>query len=381
MKWRLERIGKGDENERVPDGRIQADRLNFFKERGGGMSGISSEIGIAAIRKTGVSGRLLRLISPLVDAALGIRNLRQLYERDGLRGLDRFAFVETFVEKEGIKYSIDEAELSRIPKQGPVIIVANHPMGGLEGIILTWLLRLVRPDYKAFVNVMDSFLEELKEFFIFTNPMAKGSTANYESIHLSRRWLSQGHCLLIFPAGRVGLYRPEKGYVTDEPWDLIALSLGAMTKAVFVPVFVEGECSSLFSFLSWYIYPMKLLFLIWEFLRSFKKTVVFHVGRPIPASSLAAMGKRRANAWLRMRCYLQCPAGEGPIRRKRRRGAEPGRGALHPEVEDYIGRYGLDEAELTELTEALDGDQGEKGAALRRLAADRATGQPSKTRR
>ena len=87
---------------------------------------------------------------------------------------------------------------------------------------------------------MDSFFEELRDFFIFTNPMAKGSAANFEAIRRSREWLAQGHCLLVFPAGRVGLYRPEKGYVTDEPWDGLALSLGLMTGSAFVPVFVEG---------------------------------------------------------------------------------------------------------------------------------------------
>jgi putative hemolysin len=326
------------------------------------VSGARTEISVAAIWKKGASGRLLRLLAPALDRALGLRRFRELFERDGLYGLDRFAFVERFIEKEGIRYSIDEAELARIPREGPVVVVANHPLGGLEGILLTWLLRLARPDYKVLVNVVDSFLLELKEFFIFTNPMVKGSAANYESIRLSREWLARGHCLLVFPAGRVGLYRPEKGYVTDEPWDESALRLGLMTGAAFVPVFVEGESSGLFSALGNYVYPMKLLYLVWEFLHSLDKRIVFHVGRPIPASRLATLGRRRANAWLRMRVYLQCPPGKIPSRRRgRRSGAATAGDALHPEVEDYIDRYGLGEGEAEELLEALGRDQSGPG--------------------
>jgi len=311
-----------------------------------------SEISVAAIVKKGALGRLLRLVSPIVDRLLGIHRVRKVYERGGLSGLDRHGFVERFVESEKIQYSFDPAELSRIPREGPVVVVANHPLGGLEGILLTWILRLARPDYKVFVNIMLLFIEELKDGFIYTNPMAKGSAFNYKSIREARAWVAEGHCLLVFPAGRVGLYRPEKGYVTDETWDRVALSIGLMTKATFVPVFIEGESSALFSFLSRYIFPMKLLFLIWEFLLSFRKRIVFHVGRAIPASRLASVDKRRANAWLRMRSYLESPV--------------PG---FHPEVGDYIERYGLGDGELEELLEAVDG---ERKADLRSLAIARA---------
>jgi len=321
------------------------------------MGGDFSEISVTAIRKTGTAGKLLLLLGPLLDRALGIRRLREIYERDSLRGLERFDFVADFLEKEDIHYSFEPTELERIPKTGGVLIFANHPMGGLEGIVLMHLLRLARPDYKVFANVIDYFLAELRDFFIFANPMSRGSRANLEALRLSRQWLAEGHCLLVFPAGRVGLFRPEKGYVTDEPWDGLAVSLALMTGAELVPLFVEGESSPLFSLLSHHIYPMKLLFLLWEFLGSFRKHVVFHVGRPLPASRLASMGRRRAGAWLRMRCYLECPAGRGPSRR-----GGQGPAILHPEVEDYIERHGLSEAEAVELAQAL-GD----GAVARRL--------------
>ena len=330
------------------------------------MSGVFSEISIAAVWKKGIAGRLLALASPVLDAALGIRDLRRLYERDGLSGLDRFSFLERFIEKEGVRYGFKAGELARIPATGPVVIVSNHPMGGLEGIVLMHSLKTIRSDYKVFANVIDSFLKELEDFFIFANPMARGSRANIEALRLSREWLAGGHCLLLFPAGRVGLYRPEKGYVTDEPWDGLAASLALMTRAAIVPLFVEGSSSKLFGTLSRHIYPMKLLYLLREFLGSLDRRVVFHVGKAFPAARLGSMRRRRARAWLRMRCYLECPAGAGP-RRRGQTGLKPGRGILHPEVEDYIERYGLSAAELGELAAAIGGEEGPALVALREL--------------
>lgn len=311
----------------------------------------TSDIRVSAIVRTGMIGALLRLFGPAADRLLGVRRMRRLYERRGLAGLDRYAFLERFLEATGTRYRVEDAELEFIPRTGPVVILGNHPLGGLEGILLALLLRRVRPDYKLFVNIMLYYIVELRDFFIFTNPMFPGSRMNRRSIGQSRSWLRDGHCLLLFPAGRVGIYRPEKGCVTDEAWDRIGLSLGLMTGAAFVPLFVGGSASRLFSVLSRHIYPMKVFMLGWEFLKSFRQEVGFRVGRPIPARRLGAMSPRKANAWLRMRTYLLCPPGP----------------ELHPEVADYIRRYGLGEAERDELIATLEG-RPDSQEALRRLA-------------
>lgn len=296
-----------------------------------------TDLRISAIINKGKLGALVKIFGPMLDRLLGIRKVRLFYERHNFRDLEKFEFIDHFIEAAKIQYGFDRDSLARIPSQGPVVIVANHPLGGLEGILLASILNGARPDYRIFANIVQYYLKELASFYIFVNPMFPGSRENYKSLDQARKWLAGGHCLLIFPAGRVGVYRSDKGYVTDEAWDKVALSLGLMTKAVFIPLFVTGSCSTTFSTLSRFIYPMKLFMLIHEFFNSFRKRVDFFIGRPIERSPLESMGRLQANAWLRMRTYLLAPLrGSLPNTASSPVSAAAGESVIIPQTTDKI---------------------------------------------
>lgn len=334
-------------------------------------SSSTSDLRLAAIYPRGGIGLILRVIGPLLDRLLGIKKLRRLYERHNLAGLEKYHFLDQMIAALKLDYRYNAEELKLIPREGPVILVANHPLGGLEGVLLASILRHVRPDYKIFVNIVQRYICELEDFFIFTNPMFHGSKENFNSLSQARKWISARHCFLIFPAGRVGVYRPEKGYVTDEFWDQVALSLSQMVKAPIVPIFVSGSSSRLFNILSRHIYPMKLFMLVHEFLSSFGKRIEFYVGKPVSPERFKTMSRVRANAWLRMLTYLQAPIyGDAPdrvaakaqaLRQAAKHRPQPYRlrkrcpqeHPLHPEVEDYVRKYGLSAAELDELIARL----------------------------
>lgn len=351
------------------------------------MNQVESDIRIAAIATKGGLGAFLRLIGPGLDRILGVRKLRLVYERHNLRGLGAYEFLEQFIKANKIRYSIDKEELANIPTEGPVILTANHPLGGLEGIILAHLLKNARTDFKIFVNIMLYMIREMRDFFIFANPMNPGSKANFKAICDCRKLLKQGHCLLVFPAGRVGLYRADKGYITDESWDQFALSLGLTTHARFVPVFVGGSCSAQFSWMCRLFFPMKLLWLVREFLDSFKKEISFSIGRPIDDITLRRMPRIQANAYLRMRTYLLAPLrtedGTAYSEKDRKEtkinaliaaarhksstksslifrktltdhhSKNHSLPCLHNEVYDYINRYGLNDSELKEISSSI----------------------------
>jgi putative hemolysin len=269
--------------------------------------GNTSDFRISTISRKGALGLALQAIGPLADRLLGVRKFRLLYERHGFAGLEKHSFLAHFRKTFRINPRFEEKQLDSLPATGPLIYIGNHPLGGLEGILLSELLGTVRPDLKIIGNLMLHYIKELEDYFILVNNMAFGLKTNVRALALAGRWLKEGHGLLVFPAGRVGLYRDDKGYVTDEPWDPIALSLGLTTKASFVPIFTDARCSPLFSLLCRLIYPMKLLLLVREFLNSVGKEVSFEIGGPIPASSLAGLTRKGANAYLRMRTYLLAP--------------------------------------------------------------------------
>ena len=250
---------------------------------------------------------LLTITGPLLDRLLGTYPLHRMYHRYRLWQYNGIEFLKHFLLATGVTYYCKGKGLDILPATGKALIIGNHPHGGIEGVILAYLLHQKRRDYKLFVNIMLYLVKELAEFFIFTNPMLPGSKSNTRAIRKAQEWIKHDHCLVIFPAGRVGLYREDRGYVTDESWDRMAVTLSKHTNTPIYPIFIEGQCSALFSWSCRLFFPMKLLMLVNEFLKSFSQTISFYTGNPIFPEAIRHMGRIRVNAYLRMRTYLIAP--------------------------------------------------------------------------
>jgi hypothetical protein len=114
-------------------------------------------------------------------------------------------FVEQIISTLNISARIPDKDIENIPETGPCIIVANHPFGGIEGIILASILSKKRPDFKILANFYLSFIPELQNLFIFVDPFNKSDSAaqNIAPIKQAIKWVRNGGILAVFPAGTV----------------------------------------------------------------------------------------------------------------------------------------------------------------------------------
>ena len=143
--------------------------------------------------------------------------------------------------------------LSRLPAEGPLLIVANHPLGGLEGVAITRLLMKHRPDIKVLTNQLLTRIPELSETFIGVDVLSRDAgQANVRGLREASQHLQNGGALLMFPAGKVAALQLRDRSIEEHPWNRIAGRLMRRSGASCLPIRVEG-------YNSWMFYALGLL--------------------------------------------------------------------------------------------------------------------------
>lgn len=175
-----------------------------------------SDLRLASIAPNTYLGTLLKFIGPMFDRLLGINKLQKIYLNSELSGLDKQTFSKKLIDILGIQVSGMDDILAKIPQQGRCIVVCNHPYGMIEGVIIAHLLSSHRSDTKIMANVGLQMFKEIKDYFIFANPLKPKALINTSAIKQCFAHVKNEGLLVIFPAGRVSFYQPEKK--TDHRW-------------------------------------------------------------------------------------------------------------------------------------------------------------------
>jgi putative hemolysin len=180
---------------------------------------------------------------------LRISTINKIYENN--KHKSDLAFLNGVLDDCNIKFEIPEGDLKRIPKDGAFITVSNHPLGGIDGVLLLKLLIEKRADYKIIANFLLHRIEPLKPYVMPVNPFetrkdAKSSVAGIKSALLHLR---EGKPLGIFPAGEVSTYKDGKLKV-DKPWEEGAVRLIKKANVPVIPIYFHAKNSRLFYFLS-----------------------------------------------------------------------------------------------------------------------------------
>lgn len=253
------------------------------------------------------------------------QKMRDLYRR--VRQSPNGFQLENLLSQMRIELRIDAADKCRIPATGPVVVIANHPFGMLDGAVLTVLLSRERPDVKVMTNFPLGDVPELQRHCIFVDSSdhESSSESNHRALRQALAWLQDGGMLAIFPAGDVSHLQFPAGQIVDPEWSNTAVRLIRRTGASALPMYFCGHNSVGFQLMDM-IYPrmvhsrmihsrmidpgvihsrLRTALLLQEFLQHEGKPVEVRVGSEIPAESIAAIGDdREATDYLRWRAYL-----------------------------------------------------------------------------
>lgn len=189
----------------------------------------------------------------------------------------------------------DSAAWQQVPRTGPVLFVANHPFGVIDGLLMGHLATMVRPDTKILTHSLLCQIPEAREFLL---PVDFGGTteAIQRSAQTRRRsvdWLKQGHAVALFPAGSVSTSsRPLRGPALDTAWHPFAAKLALLPGVTVVPVCFQGQNSRLFHIASHVHYALRVALLFRESCRLRGTRIKVSVGEPVTSHDLAALGTR-----------------------------------------------------------------------------------------
>lgn len=264
-----------------------------------------------------------RLVIRVIERLSGQPELKRMYQERLDRPRPGESFWDAAVRKLQLNIVLNEERLGEIPSKGPAIIVANHPFGVLDGILICWLVARIRPDFKILTNALLNRIDEIRNALLpidFEETKAALDT-NIKSRAEAKALLEAGGVLIIFPGGTVSttpsvLARKAK----DPEWKTFTARMIVQGKAPVVPVFFGGQNSRLFQIASHVSMTLRLSLLFKEVHDRIGNDMVIQIGERIPYDQLKAIPDRKQlMEFLREKTYALADGAPTPSKRKRRR--------------------------------------------------------------
>ncbi|MFZ5453465.1 MAG: lysophospholipid acyltransferase family protein [Thermodesulfobacteriota bacterium] len=237
---------------------------------------------------------------------LGLNKVTQTYKQIDKNGGSR-RFLQEVLAALKVTYHCQEKEILSIPASGPVMVVANHPFGAIEGIILADILSRQRQEIKILANYLLAAIQELRDLFIFIDPFQQTDAVrkNIRPLREALNWLQQGGLLAAFPAGEVAHFTWRQRKIADPPWQESVAWLIRKSRAAVVPVYIHGANGLLFQILG-LLHPwLRTAMLPRELFNKKGKTIELRIGNAIPFRKLEALaGNAEMLDYLRLRTQI-----------------------------------------------------------------------------
>jgi putative hemolysin len=232
--------------------------------------------------------RLGRLVIRGLENAtgrLGLIRRAKGYEDDLAKGR---AFWEVIPERYGLTLDVTEGDLAHIPKTGPLILIANHPYGILDGLMMALILHRIRGDFRILANAVFMKAPALDDVIL---PISFDETPDALRLNIATRakaldYLGQGGAIGVFPGGTVSTAAKPFSEPLDPVWRGFTAKMIAKAGATVVPVYFEGHNSRLFQIASHLHYTLRLGLLMKEFRARTDTPVRVRIGAPIAPQDL-----------------------------------------------------------------------------------------------
>ncbi len=214
-------------------------------------------------------------------------------------------FVDAILKGCGVDIEFDEKELKNIPTTGSFIAIANHPYGGIEGMVLLKLLCMVRPDAKLMANFLLKKIPNLSDYFIAVNPFENiDHSSSISGLKNTLELLANGTPIGIFPAGEVSTFKVEQQQVTDRMWHPVVGKIIAKAKVPVVPIYFHGNNGLLFNLLSMIHPALRTAKLPSELFNKQGHTIKLRIGKPINVEDIPDYNNAtKLLSYLRARTY------------------------------------------------------------------------------
>lgn len=235
---------------------------------------------------------------------LRISNLNEIYDRN--KHLKDVEFLNAILDEFQIKFEIPEEDFKRLPKDGAYITISNHPLGGIDGILLLKLMLEREPNFKIIANFLLHRIEPMKPYIMPVNPFETHKDAKSSTVGLKEtfRHLSDGKPLGMFPAGEVSTYRDGR-LVVDRDWEEGAIKVIRKAQVPVVPIYFHAKNSKFFYKLSKINDTLRTAKLPSELFSQKDRVIKVRIGKPI---SVAEQNEHKTleeySKFLRKKTYM-----------------------------------------------------------------------------
>jgi putative hemolysin len=241
--------------------------------------------------------RLKKFIIRLIERMTGQPYLKWIYEDNRAHPVPGENFWSAAIRRLELKLDYNREELASWPKEGPLVVVANHPFGVLDGLIICQIVSQVRTDFRVLTNAVLLRAEEVKTFLLPVDfaETEEALKTNLKTRAEAKNHLMKGGCLIVFPAGGVST-TPTIWHkrAIDTEWKNFTARMISQAKAPVAPVFFGGQNSRLFQLASHISMTLRLSLLFKEVHDRIGSVIQIRVGDLIPYERLATFNDRQS---------------------------------------------------------------------------------------